>query len=53
MRKLLQIIVEKITGRTCKKCAWCDGCFCANSVEKYAECASSIYPKHFKKGGAE
>ena len=53
MIKLLQILIENITGRKCSKCAWCDGAFCTNSVEKYAECASSIYPKHFKKGGAE
>lgn len=53
MKKILQVIVEKITGRTCKKCARCDGCFCTLGFDKYAECVSSIYPKHFKKGGAE
>lgn len=51
IKAILQIIVEKITGRTCKKCAWCNGIVCTADGDKYEECISGIYPKHFKKRG--
>ncbi len=51
MKKILQVIVEKITGKKCSKCAWNNGMVCTINVIKYAECVSSIFPKHFKKGG--
>lgn len=51
--KIMQVIVEKITGRKCKKCAWNKGMLCSIGVIKNAECVSSIYPKHFMKRGGK
>ena len=51
VKRILQIIVEKITGKTCKRCAYYKGTICSVGIIKNAECVSSIYPKHFKKGG--
>lgn len=53
MKLILQIIIEKITGKKCSKCAWNKGMICTIGVMKNAECVSSIFPKHFMKGGAE
>ncbi len=48
MRKLLQIIIEKITGKTCDKCKHCiDGISCDN-YQRYCECVTSIFPVGFE-----
>ncbi len=49
IKAILQTIVEIITGRTCRKCAWFNGAMCTVKSDKYDECVSKIYPKHFKK----
>ena len=47
MKRLLRIIIEKITGRTCDKCKYCvDGISCNNMV-RYAHCVKNIYPHEF------
>lgn len=48
MRKLLQIIVGKITGKTCSNCKHCFGIVCVNSSERHDACVSSIFPKGFE-----
>jgi hypothetical protein len=49
MLRVLQIIVEKITGRTCDKCKHCiSGVFC-NNMTSYEKCVKGIFPKGFEK----
>ena len=48
MRKLLQIIIEKITGRTCDKCTHCIDEISCNNMVRYAHCVKTIYPHEFE-----
>lgn len=52
MKRLLQIIVEKITGKNCENCEYYKG-WCCESRSHY-KCSTSIFPRGWeKKGGAE
>ena len=48
MRKLLQIIIEKITGKTCDKCKHCINGISCDNFARYEECCTKIYPVGFE-----
>lgn len=48
MRKLLQIIIEKITGKTCDKCKHCINGISCDNFARYEECCTRLYPVGFE-----
>lgn len=55
MRKLLQIIIEKITGKTCDNCKHCINGISCNNLVRYEKCCTKLYPAGFdpKERGGE
>ena len=48
MRKLLQIIIEKITGKICDKCKHCINGISCDNLAQYEECCTKLYPIGFE-----
>ena len=48
IKNFLQIIIEKITGKTCDKCRYCVDGLCVN-FPRHLDCVTSIYPHGFER----
>lgn len=48
MRELLQIIIEKITGKTCDKCKHCINGISCDNFARCEECCTKLYPVGFE-----
>lgn len=42
--EILQIIIEKLTGKTCDKCKHCINGVSCDNVTRYADCVSKVFP---------
>lgn len=48
LNRILRIIIEKITKKTCNNCIHCLGGYTCDNIQRYARCTSSIYPNGFE-----